>query len=192
MTGARVRVIASLIRIFTTKQPNQCIFRSPGLISAGTRTTDTGAKKMGIADLSGVLKVFSGGELTEEELATLFKEVLLMVLARASSSDANIAKIEVTSIQTMLKEATGDDFTEQQIRQAANSALYEKAPFLKYLGRVHKKLNSSQRAMIASSLVGLMKSDLLVSILEVEFFNNVAKALDISPAELVGLLPRIK
>lgn len=143
---------------------------------------------MGIADLGSVLKVFGGDEPTEEEQAALFKEVLLMVLARASSSDANIAAVEVTSIQKMLKDATGEDFTEQQVRKAANSALYEKAPFRKYLGGVRKKLDSADRALIAAHLATLMKSDTRVSVLEVEFFNKVANALEISPAELVGLV----
>ncbi len=143
---------------------------------------------MGIADLGSVLKVFGGHEPTEEEQAALFKEVLLMVLARASSSDANIAAVEVTSIQKMLKDATGEDFSERQVRKAANSALYEKAPFRKYLGGVRKKLNSADRAKIATDLAKLMKSDTLVSVLEIDFFNKVANALDITPAEMVGLV----
>ena len=68
-----------------------------------------------------------------------------MVLARASSSDANIHAVEITSIQKMLKEATGDDITERQVRKAANSHLYEKAPFPKYLASVRKKLTAADR-----------------------------------------------
>lgn len=143
---------------------------------------------MGIAELGSVLKIFGGDEPTEEEQAALFKEVLLMVLARASSSDANIATVEVTSIIKMLKEATGEDVSERQVRKAANSALYEKAPFRKYLGGVRKKLDSADRSKIAGYLAQLMKSDTLVSVLEIDFFNKVANALEITPAEMVGLV----
>jgi uncharacterized tellurite resistance protein B-like protein len=143
---------------------------------------------MGIAELGSVLKIFGGDEPTEEEQADLFKEVLLMVLARASSSDANIATVEVTSIIKMLKEATGEDVSERQVRKAANSALYEKAPFRKYLDGVRKKLDSADRAKIAGDLAQLMKSDTLISVLEIDFFNKVANALEITPAEMVGLV----
>jgi uncharacterized tellurite resistance protein B-like protein len=143
---------------------------------------------MGIADLGSVLKVFGGDEPTEEEQAALFKEVLLMVLARASSSDANIASVEVTSIIKMMKDSTGDDISERQVRKAANSHLFEKAPFSKYLAGVRKKLNVADRAKIAQCLGQLMTSDERVSVLEVDFFNKVANALSISPAELVGLV----
>ena len=143
---------------------------------------------MGIADLGSVLKVFGGDEPTEEEQAALFKEVLLMVLARASSSDANIANVEVSSIIKMLKDATGDDISERQVRKAANSHLYEKAPFRKYLGGVRKKLNSADRAKIAQCLAQLMNSDERVSVLEIDFFDKVVNALEITPSELVGLI----
>jgi uncharacterized tellurite resistance protein B-like protein len=143
---------------------------------------------MGIADLGGVLKIFGGDEPTEEEQAALFKEVLLMVLARASSSDANINAVEVTTIQKILQSATGQEFSEADIRVAANSHLYEKAPFRKYLASVKKKLAAEDRAKIAQCLSEVMKSDTRVSVLEIEFFDKVINALEITPAELVGLV----
>jgi uncharacterized tellurite resistance protein B-like protein len=158
-------------------------------LSRHKNLTTEGTFNMGIADLGSVMKIFGGDEPTEEEQAALYKEVLLMVLARASSSDANIAAVEVTSIRKMLKKATGEEVSERQIRKAANSALYEKAPFRKYLGGVRKKLDSGDRAQIAGYLAELMKSDTRVSVLEIEFFNKVAVALEISPSELVGLVP---
>ena len=43
---------------------------------------------MGIADLSNVLNIFSSSSLSEEKQKGLFKEVLLLTLARASMADA--------------------------------------------------------------------------------------------------------
>lgn len=150
--------------------------------------TREGKFDMGIADLGSVMKIFGGAEPTEEEQAALFKEVLLMVLARASSSDANIHAVEITSIQKMLKEATGDEISKAEVRKAANSYLYEKAPFSKYLAGVRKRLTTDDRIKIANCLCKLMKIDARVSVLEIDFFDKVVKDLGIRPAELVGLI----
>ena len=58
---------------------------------------------MGIADLGNVLKIFGGSEISAEEQQALFQEVLLMVLARASSSDTSIQSIEVRAIQEIVE-----------------------------------------------------------------------------------------
>jgi uncharacterized tellurite resistance protein B-like protein len=94
----------------------------------------------------------------------------------------------VSSIQDMLKEATGEEFSGAQVRKAANSHLYEKAPFRKYLGGVRKKLRTEDRVKIANCLSTLMKKDEHVSVLEIDFFDKVVNALEIRPAELVGLI----
>jgi hypothetical protein len=47
---------------------------------------------MAIADLKSVLKIFGGSDVTEEEQSQLYKEVLLMTLARAADADINIQK----------------------------------------------------------------------------------------------------
>ena len=57
---------------------------------------------MSIADLSGVLKIFGGSDPSPEEQKDLFKEALLMTLARASSSDSSIQPVEVESIRDIL------------------------------------------------------------------------------------------
>ena len=54
---------------------------------------------MGIANLSHVLKIFSGSDLNAEEESVLFGEVLLMTLARASSADANTHPVEVETVR---------------------------------------------------------------------------------------------
>jgi len=70
---------------------------------------------MAIADLSNVLKIFRGGDNAADRDA-LFKEVLLMTLARATSSDANIDACEISTVQEILKDETGEDFSAADIR----------------------------------------------------------------------------
>ena len=142
---------------------------------------------MGIADLSNVLSIFGGGEPDPEKQKELFKEVLLMTLARASSSDASIQQIEVESIRGILKRETGDDFSVADVRKAARSDLYETVPLGKYLASASRKLSSQDRAKIIQTLAEVIRSDTQISVLEVDFFNSIADALKATPAELMGI-----
>ena len=54
---------------------------------------------MAIADLKNVLKIFGGSEITEDQQNELYKEVLLMTLARAADADINIQTVEVDRIR---------------------------------------------------------------------------------------------
>ena len=142
---------------------------------------------MGIADLSNVLSIFRGSEPDPEAQKELFKEVLLMTLARASSSDASIQQIEVESIQGILKRETGDEISVADVRKAARSDLYEDVPLGKYLSSASKKLSSEDRVKIVQTLAEVIRSDTEVSVLEVDFFNSIADALKATPAELMGI-----
>jgi uncharacterized tellurite resistance protein B-like protein len=143
---------------------------------------------MAIADLSSVLKIFGGSEPTEEERQALFREVLLMTLSRATSADANIDTAEVDTVQTILKKTLGDDIDAAEIRVAAKSEIYERAPLPDYLASVAKKLDSAERVAIAEALAEVIRSDCRISEREVNFFDMVAKALKITPAELAGII----
>ena len=142
---------------------------------------------MSIADLSNVLSIFGGSEPDPEKKKELFKEVLLMTLARASSSDSNIQEIEVESIQGILQRETGDEFSVADVRKAARSDLYEKVPLRKYLSSASRKLSSADRVRIVRTLAEVIRSDTEVSVLEIDFFNSIADALKATPAELMGL-----
>ena len=142
---------------------------------------------MSIADLSNVLSIFGGSEPDPEAQKDLFKEVLLMTLARASSSDSSIQEIEVESIQGILQRETGDEISVADVRKAARSDLYEKVPLRKYLASASKKLAAEDRVRIIQTLAEVIRSDTEVSVLEVDFFNSIAEALRATPAELIGL-----
>ena len=143
---------------------------------------------MAIADLKNVLNIFGGEELSEDKQNELFKEVLLMTLARAADADINIQTVEVARIQEILKEHTGDEFSAADIRVAARAELYAEATLRKYLGSVRKKLTDAQRAEIIGALADVFRSDANVSVLEVDFFDRVANALQVTPSQIAGLV----
>jgi uncharacterized tellurite resistance protein B-like protein len=60
----------------------------------------------------------------------------------------------------------------------------------KYLRSVGRQLSSEHRAKIARALADVIRSDTTINVLEIDFFNRVADALRVTPAELVGLSVR--
>ena len=143
---------------------------------------------MAIADLTSVLKIFSGGDVSEDQQNELFKEVLLMTLARAANADVNIRTVEVDRIREILKEHTGDDFSAGDIRVAAREELYAEATLRKYLASVRSKMDNQHRVETIHALADVFRVDKNVSVLEVDFYNRVAAALDVTPAEGAGLV----
>lgn len=143
---------------------------------------------MAIADLSNVLNIFKGSDIDEDAQNELFKEALLMTLARAADADINIQKVEVQRIQELMKEHTGEDFSSADIRMAAREELYAEATLRKYLSSVRKKLSDDQRAEIIRTLADVFASDEEISVLEVDFFNGIAEALQVNAAQVAGLV----
>ncbi len=144
---------------------------------------------MAIADLKNVLKIFGGADVSEDQQNELFKEVLLMTLARAADADINIQTVEIEKIQQILKSNTGEEFSSADIREAARSELYAQATLRKYLGSVNKKMSAEHRALTIQALAEVFRSDSNVSVLEIDFFDRVAVALQVTPSEIAGLVP---
>jgi uncharacterized tellurite resistance protein B-like protein len=142
---------------------------------------------MAIADLNYVLKLFSGSDLSPDHENDLFLEVLLMTLARAANADVSVQHLEVERIQEILKELTGKEFSSADIRVAAREELYAEATLVKYLRGAQKKLTDDHCQMIVQALTAVFRSDSTVSGLEVDFFNNVVNALNVTPAQIAGL-----
>ncbi len=143
---------------------------------------------MAIADLKNVLKIFGGADLGKEQQNELFKEVLLMTLARAADADINIQASEIKRIQEILKAHTGEEFSPADIRVAARAELYAEATLHKYLASVRKKMRDSDRAETIQALADVFRSDSNIGVLEIDFFNGVAKALQVSPSQIAGLV----
>ncbi len=111
-----------------------------------------------------------------------------MTLARAADADINIQHAEVDRIREILKEHTGEEFSQADIRLAAREELYAESTLVKYLSSVRGKLSNQHRVETVHALADVFRSDLAVNALEVDFFNSVATALHLSPAELAGLI----
>lgn len=144
---------------------------------------------MAITSFSHVVNFFTGGDtdMSADDQKALMEEALLLTLSRATSADCNIDSVEVETVRTIMKEVTGSDIAPQDIRVAAISDLYKEASLERYLGKIKNKLSVSDRQTIASSLGRLINVDGNVSPFEVDFFNSVAAALALTPAELAGL-----
>jgi len=143
---------------------------------------------MAIADLNYVLKLFGGSDVSEDHVNELFQEVLLMTLARAADADISIQHVEVERIQQILKQHTGKDFSSADIRVAARAELYAEATLVKYLRGAQKKLSDAQCSEVVQALADVFRSDSTGSGLEIDFFNNVVNALDVTPAQIAGLV----
>jgi uncharacterized tellurite resistance protein B-like protein len=142
---------------------------------------------MAIADLKSILKIFGGSDVSEEERHKLHKEVLLMTLSRAADADINIQSVEVDRIREILKEHTGEEFSAGDVRIAARSELYAEASLVKYLNSVRDRMLNEHRVDTICALADVFRSDEEVSVLEIDFFNSVAEALRVTPAEIAGL-----
>lgn len=143
---------------------------------------------MAIADLKNVLKVFGGSDVGVDKEKDLFEETLLMTLARAADADISIQHVEVELIQKILKEHTGKEFTSAQIRVAAREELYAQATLVAYLRRAEKRLTEQHCTEVVHALAEVFRSDQTISALEVDFFNTVVGALNVTPAQIAGLI----
>ena len=143
---------------------------------------------MAIADLRHVLNIFGGADDSADAGAALYKEVLLMTLARAADADINIQTVEVDRIREILKICTGEDFSAADIRVAARADLYAEANLRKYLSSVRSKLRDQDRADIVQALADVFRIDCEVSVLEIDFFNRTVEALQATPAQIAGLV----
>ena len=142
---------------------------------------------MAIADLKNVLKIFGGSDVSKDKKKDLFEEALLMTLARAANADVSIQNVEVEMIQGILKKHTGKDFSSADVRIAAREELYAEATLVKYLRGVEKGLSEGHCSEIVQALAEVFRSDATISALEVDFFNNVVNALNVTPAQIAGL-----
>ncbi|MBV1901841.1 MAG: TerB family tellurite resistance protein [Kordiimonadaceae bacterium] len=145
---------------------------------------------MGIVDFSHIIEFFGGAGTVPDAAAkkSLVEEVLLLTLSRATSADSNIGAIEVETVQKIILEMVGAEVSCKDIRVAAISDLYKEATLEKYLSNVAGNLELTDKQMILQSLSKVIEADEKVSPLEVDFFNTVASALGLTPAQLTGLV----
>ncbi len=143
---------------------------------------------MSISNFSNILKIFGGAEPSEEEKQELVKEVTVMTLARATASDTNIKPVEIETVRLIIEKVIGDDVSEAEVRVQANSKLFESEPLERYLTKAARVLDVKDRITIAEALAEVIVSDARVTGKETRFFNMVAEAFQLTPAELAGLI----
>ena len=107
----------------------------------------------------------------------LFKEVILLVLARATRADSNVESIEVEHIQKALRELTGEEFSRGDILTASSSEIYETQSLERTLANAARKLGQEKRSVILSCLADLIRADSSIRDQELEFFDQVALSL---------------
>ncbi len=143
---------------------------------------------MPLAQLENIMNLFRGNELDAEGKKQLVREALLMALSRATNADTNISGIEIATVQGIIKDRTGDEVSEKDIRVAALSDLYKEATLERYLSKVSSKIGAEDSKMIVGALAEVIKVDGKISPFEVEFFNSVASSLGMSHADCAGLV----
>lgn len=141
---------------------------------------------MALIDFSIIKEFLSGGDASKNK-EELFKEMLLLVLARATRADANVESIEVQHVQKAMKEMTGDEFSEADILTAASSEIFESKSLERTLANASRKLDEAHRISILGCLESLIRADGLIRDPELDFFNNVANSLQATPSEIAGL-----
>jgi uncharacterized tellurite resistance protein B-like protein len=140
---------------------------------------------MSLINFDSIRELVSKGSTKQKQ--ELFKEVLLMVLARAARADSNVEVIEIAQVQKVLQEQTGETFSEADIRTAASSELFEKQSLERYLSSATRKLSEGERIAILGALAGIIRSDAEIRYAELDFFDSVATALRATPSEIAGM-----
>ena len=137
--------------------------------------------------LKNISRVF-GTKPTEQEQDDLAAEVMLMTLSRATAADSRILDVEVEKVRAVLEKNLEKVFSSADIRVAANSEIYEVAPLQQYLASVAGRMRDADKVQTIQALADVIHVDGRVSAMEVDFFNDVANALALTPAQIMGLL----
>lgn len=142
---------------------------------------------MALIDFNSIKELVRKGKSSKHK-QDLFKEVLLLVLSRATRADTNVEAVEVAKVQQALKQITGDDFSEGDILTAASSEVFETQSLERTLSNASRKLSEEERVTILSCLADIIRSDELIRYHELDFFDRVATALRATPSEIAGLM----
>jgi uncharacterized tellurite resistance protein B-like protein len=131
-----------------------------------------------------LLKSLYGGKTIEQEY-DLYAETLYMVLTGASRADLNVESVEISRIIKILKRVLEKDYSEHDIRFAAETQLYETAPIQKYVGKASKHLTVEHRQNIIYAMLDVFEVDGYMGPLETDYFNTITEALHLTPAQIL-------
>jgi len=122
---------------------------------------------------------------TQKTKEQIRDELFLLVLSRTTSADTNIRAVEIKKVKTLLKDHLGKEYTDAQIRVAAQSKRFEKEPLHRFVGKAAKLISENDRVSLAFGMMDIMKSDERIGALERKHFNRMIKALGLSPSSLI-------
>ena len=141
---------------------------------------------MPLGTLSSVAKLFESKP-TEEEQDELAKEIMLYTLARATAADTNIKQVEVEKVQEVLLNHLGIKYDLNEIRITAKSESFENRSLRSVLATASSKMRNEDKVETIQALAEVINVYGRVSEMEIAFFNEVATALSLTPAEILGL-----
>jgi len=141
---------------------------------------------MGLGAFAKIRQVF-GSATAPADSGELFKEVMLLTLARATDADTNVHPAEIAAVQKIIERETGESISDADVRVAAASELYEEAPLDSYLRAAARKLDGQQKITLLNCVEEVITIDRAVSAHEITFYNHVATAIKASPAEIAGI-----
>lgn len=141
---------------------------------------------MALVDFAKLRQLF--GETPATADPGLFRELFVLVLARATDADSYTHPAEIKMVQEVIREELDEELSSSEVRTAALSKIYETVPLHRCLTEAAPKLSLEQRRTILTSLVRIMHADDRVSSREAEFFNMVVDSLHLTAADAAGLL----
>ncbi|MCE2437029.1 MAG: TerB family tellurite resistance protein [Pseudomonadales bacterium] len=124
---------------------------------------------------------------TPDERRDLLNETALLVLARATSTDFNIRPVEIATVRRVLKEFTGQEVPEAEVRIAAKSKLFEEAPLERHLRDIARFLDMDAKLKIVDCLTEVIKSDERVSPREVNYINVVCDSMQLRISDVLKI-----
>ena len=107
---------------------------------------------MSLVDFSKITKLLRDDKHRAKHKQELFKEVMLMVLARVTRADSNVETVELEKVQEVLKQELGQDISVAEIRTASSSEIFETQSLESYLSTATRKLDEHERMLIMASL----------------------------------------
>ncbi|MEM6485341.1 MAG: hypothetical protein AAF662_10195, partial [Pseudomonadota bacterium] len=101
---------------------------------------------MALVDFNKVRQLF--GDTPAGDDPDLFRELFVLVMARATEADSFTHPAEIKTVQEVIKTQLDMDLSSAEIRTAALSKVYEAAPLPKVLADAALKLSMDQRRSI--------------------------------------------
>jgi len=130
--------------------------------------------------------LFTGAD-SETSSRQLLKEILLLVLARATRADTNIEDDELELVQSILNGVLGETISLADIKLAATSEMFERRSLDRSLTKATRKLSDEDRILILQCLAQVFRADKQIRESELDYFDRVANALKATPSEIAGL-----